>query len=47
GAVSFGIGDNKDLGGENVTDFGWSATLLGATVKVDGKTLVEKGKLKI
>ena len=47
GAVSFGIGNNEDLGGENETDFGWSATLLGATVKVDGKTLVDKGKLKI
>ena len=47
GAVSLGIGGNKDLGGENQTDFGWSGTLLGATVKVDGKTVIEKGQLKI
>ena len=47
GAVSFGIGSNKDLGGENETDFGWSATLLGATVKVDGKAVVDKGRLRI
>jgi leucyl aminopeptidase (aminopeptidase T) len=47
GAISLGIGNNEDLGGENKTDFGWSVTLLGATVKVDGKTIVDKGKLKI
>ena len=47
GAVSLGIGKNKELGGENKSDFEWSATLLGATVKVDGQTLVEKGKLKM
>jgi leucyl aminopeptidase (aminopeptidase T) len=45
GAVTVGLGENRDLRGANATGFGWSAALLGATVEVDGKKLVAEGKL--
>jgi leucyl aminopeptidase (aminopeptidase T) len=45
GAVTIGLGDNRVLGGENMTGFSWACTLMGATVDVDGQRLVEAGKL--
>jgi leucyl aminopeptidase (aminopeptidase T) len=45
GAVTLGLGENRDLGGENAAGFGWACTLLGATVEVNGQKLVADGKL--
>jgi len=45
GAVSVGIGGNEDIGGRNKPGFNFVDTIVGATLKVDGKTLLEKGKL--
>ena len=46
GAVTVGLGDNRGFGGTNASDFGLATQLAGATVKVDGKTVVESGALK-
>ena len=45
GAVIVGLGENRGLGGENATGFGFTSALLGATLEVDGKKLVAEGKL--
>jgi len=45
GAVSIGIGYNMDIGGRNNASAQYSATLLRATLEVDGKIIVENGKL--
>lgn len=47
GAVIVGFGENRDLGGQNATGFGYAAALLGATLEVDGKKLVAEGKLML
>ncbi len=47
GIVSIGIGENRYLGGNNNSDFQFSVAMAKATVKVDGKPLVEKGKLTL
>ena len=47
GIVSIGIGDNRTLGGSNKSTFGFSGSLAKATVKVDGKPIVEKGKIVV
>jgi len=47
GAVSVGVGSNKDLGGNNDTTFAHSQTLSKPTVEVDGTTILADGKLKI
>ena len=47
GAVTVGLGENRDLGGANATGFGYAAALLGATLEVDGKKRVAGGKLMI
>lgn len=46
GMVTVGIGGNTWAGGENTVLFGTSYFLPGSTLKVDGKTIVEAGKLK-
>jgi leucyl aminopeptidase (aminopeptidase T) len=46
GSVAVGLGDNRGFGGTNVSDFGMANQLGGATVTVDGKVVVDKGKLK-
>ncbi|MDP9178181.1 MAG: aminopeptidase [Gemmatimonadota bacterium] len=46
GSVAVGLGDNRVFGGTNVSDFGLSSQLGGATVKVDGRTVVDNGALK-
>ncbi len=45
GAVTVGLGENRDLGGANATGFGYASALQGATVEVDGKKLVAEGKV--
>ena len=46
GAVTVGLGDNRSFGGTNASDFALATQIGGATVKVDGKTVVENGALK-
>lgn len=46
GAVTVGLGDNRGFGGTNASDFGLATQIGGATVKADGKTVVENGALK-
>lgn len=45
GAVTLGIGDNKELGGANMSTFGFQGTLGKATVLLDGRTIVSEGRL--
>jgi leucyl aminopeptidase (aminopeptidase T) len=47
GVVTLGIGGNDDIGGANKTDFYFADVLTKATLTVDGKTIVEKGKLMV
>jgi leucyl aminopeptidase (aminopeptidase T) len=46
GSVILGFGDNRGFGGTNVSDFGISLQLGGATLKVDDKTVIGNGVLK-
>jgi hypothetical protein len=46
GSVALGIGGNLWAGGTNRSAFAISGFLNTATVKLDGKTLVDKGTLK-
>ncbi len=45
GIVSIGIGENQYLGGNNRSEFGFTGSFSKATLKIDGKTLVGKGRL--
>lgn len=47
GAVTLGLGDNKELGGENKSDAGAGATMSKATVEVDGRAILKNGKYTI
>ena len=43
GAVSIGIGDNRDAGGKNDSSYGFSASLAHGTVEIGGKTVIQDG----
>jgi leucyl aminopeptidase (aminopeptidase T) len=45
GAASIGIGANEFMRGKNSPGFFTLDTIVGATVKADGKTILQKGKL--
>lgn len=45
GSVQLGVGDNEYLGGKNTSSFGMAATLSKATLEIDGKKVIQKGKL--
>ena len=47
GMVTVGIGNNTWAGGDNKVSYGQIGYLPGSTVTVDGKTVVEKGVLKL
>ena len=47
GMITLGIGNNQWAGGSNDADNGLSFFVPGSTVKLDGKTLVDNGKLKL
>jgi leucyl aminopeptidase (aminopeptidase T) len=47
GSTTFGIGGDTVLGGSNDSPFGFAATQAGSTVTLDGKTIVQTGKLQI
>lgn len=44
GAVSIGIGDNRFIGGKNNSDYGFEGTLGRASVKLDKKPFLRRGK---
>ena len=46
GAIVFGFGDNRGFGGDNRSDFAFTAQLGGATLTVDGKPVVSAGRLR-
>lgn len=46
GSVTFGFGDNRGFGGSNTSDFGLFAQLGGATLTVDGRPVIERGRLR-
>lgn len=45
GVVSLGIGGNEDLGGTNTCEFRFAIALQDAALEVDGKTVVEDGRI--
>src|SRR5208283_4718507 len=45
GALTAAIGGNDDIGGANKTDFYFPGILTKATLTIDGKTIVQNGKL--
>ena len=45
GAVSIGVGGNEFVRGKNRPGFFFLDSIVGATVKADGKTILQKGKL--
>ncbi len=47
GMVTVQMGGNQWAGGESNSTFGLASFLTGATLKVDGKTIVEAGALKM
>jgi hypothetical protein len=47
GGVTIGIGYNKDFGGNNDTTVGFAQTLGKATVEVDGKPILQEGKVQV
>ena len=46
GMVSLNLGNNIWAGGENRSDFGFTFFIPGSTLTVDGRSLVEKGRLE-
>ena len=47
GAVSIGIGGNEFLGGTNKPGFFHFDTMVGASVRADGRTIIQKGKIVV
>ncbi len=47
GTATIGIGDNRELGGKNESDWMFSITVSKPTVKLDGKPILKKGKFTI
>lgn len=46
GSIVFGFGDNRSFGGDNQSDFGFTAQIGGATLTVDGKPVISAGRLR-
>ena len=44
GAVTLGLGDNRELGGKMDSNFGARCTVTNATVELDGKPIIKSGK---
>jgi len=47
GVVSIGIGDNRDSGGVNASNYGFGAQHSRATVDLDGKRIIEEGRFVV
>jgi leucyl aminopeptidase (aminopeptidase T) len=45
GTISVGIGDNRWAGGENSVPYGLFAQLIDGTLAVDGRNLIDRGRL--
>ncbi len=45
GTVTVGVGNNSWAGGDNLVNFGVALYAPGSTLKVDGKPLVQDGKI--
>ncbi len=46
GSIAVGFGDNRGFGGDNQSDFGFVAQISGATLTIDGNTVVSAGRLR-
>lgn len=44
GAVTIGIGENRELGGKNEATYGFASHLAAATVEIGGKVVIDRGK---
>ncbi|UCB61123.1 MAG: aminopeptidase, partial [Candidatus Bathyarchaeota archaeon] len=47
GTATVGIGENRELGGNNSSDYSLPVTLSKPTVKLDGKTIIKQGRLTL
>jgi leucyl aminopeptidase (aminopeptidase T) len=47
GTITVGIGNNTWAGGDNSVPYGYTIFLPGSTVKLDGRTIIENGQLKL
>jgi len=47
GTVGISIGDNQGLGGKNESSYGFGSFLAKGTLEIDGRVLVEDGRLKL
>lgn len=47
GTVTIGVGDNRELGGENESDWGFHITATQPSVELDGKQIIRRGKLTL
>ncbi len=47
GGLTLGFGSNESMGGKNPARDQWWASITGATVEIDGTTLMDEGKLLI
>ena len=47
GSITLGVGNNSWAGGENTSPYAITAFLPGSTVTLDGKKIIDRGKLKL
>ncbi len=47
GTVMIGIGDNRDYGGTNESNYGFGDALAHGTLKLDGKRIIEDGRIVV
>jgi leucyl aminopeptidase (aminopeptidase T) len=47
GGVTLGFGSNESMGGRNVATEQWWASIMNATVSIDGMMVMDKGKLLV
>ncbi len=47
GTASVGIGENKELGGSNESNWNFSVTLAKPTLQLDGRTIINQGRLTV
>ncbi len=47
GAITIGVGANKELGGKNDSSFAFGATILTGNLELDGKLILKNGKFNL
>lgn len=47
GTVTIGVGENRELGGKNESDWGFRISATQPTVELDGKSIIKKGELTL